>query len=564
MSATAPRTSGTPASDARAGARPETTGSGPRAKAAGSGGQLDHRQVLVVMSGLMLCMLLAALLQTSLTPALPTIAGDLGGLNELSWLVTAYLLTMTVATPLFGRAADLYGRKRLLQLAIVVFVVGSALSAAAPTMELLIGARALQGIGAGGLISLPMAIVGDLVPPRERGRYQGYFGGVFAVASVAGPLLGGFLVEALHWRWIFVVNVPLGIVALLVITRLLRLPVLRRDHQMDYLGAMLLVAGVGALLLVAVWGGQTYPWASPQILGLGAAGLVLSVLFVVHEARTPEPILPLALFRNRTVLVGCTIGLIVGTAMFGAIVYLPVYLQLVKDTSPTVSGLMLLPLMVGFLATSIWSGRAISRWGRYKVFPVVGTLLVAVGMGLLSGLRSDTSLVEAGLRMAVVGVGLGLVMQVIVIAVQNSVPRSELGVATSSSMFFRTLGGTFGTALFGAILTGRLTSELTRTLPAGAELDPTSITGSPQAVRALPDPVRMAVVEGFVAGVQTVFLVAAVVAALAFVLSWLLPEHQLSSTMEADEDKPGELRGPEDAAAGAPGTAAAAAAATRH
>lgn len=489
---------------------------------------MSHRQILVVLGGLMLGMLLAALDQTIVGTALPTIVGELGGLDHYSWVVTAYLLTSTASTPLYGKISDLYGRKQVFQFAIVVFVVGSALAGASQTMWQLVGTRALQGLGAGGLMALALAIVGDVIPPRERGRYQGYFGAVFAVSSVAGPLLGGFFVDHLSWRWVFYINLPLGILALAVTSVALRFPFQRHEHRVDYTGAALLVAAVSALLLVTV-NGQSWGWSSGSVLGLGAFGLVALALFAWWEARTGEPIMPPRLFRNRVFTVSGAASFIVGLAMFGAIIYLPIYLQVVDGVSPTVSGLRLLPLMVGILGASIISGRMISRMGRYKVFPVVGTAVMTVGMWLLSYLDRGTSAWLASLFMLVLGVGLGLVMQVFVLAVQNAVDRRDMGAATSASTFFRSMGGAFGTAVFGAILNDRVQAYLAQRLPAGGSGGPRggSLLGSPAQIAQLPAPIREAVVDSFVRGLHVVFLAAIPFTVVAFALTLFLPEIRL-------------------------------------
>ena len=488
-----------------------------------------HRQIMVILSGLMTGMLLAALDQTIVSTALPTIVGDLGGLQHLSWVVTAYLLASTASTPLYGKISDLYGRKPVFRFAIVVFLIGSALAGLSTQMWELIGARAIQGLGAGGLMALAFAIIGDVIPPRERGRYQGYFGAVFAVSSVAGPLLGGFFVEHLSWHWIFFINIPLGIVALVVTDRALHgLRHVRREHSIDYLGAGLLVAGVSTLLLGLVNGGDA-GWASAQTIGLLGGGLLLSAAFLLWEARAAEPILPLRLFRNRIFSVSSGIGFAIGFAMFGAIVFLPVYLQIVRGVSPTQSGLELLPLMAGLFTASVISGRRITTTGRYKRFPIAGTAITAVGLALLSTLGSDTPYWRTALFMLTLGVGIGLVMQVIVLAMQNSVDPRDMGVATSSATFFRSLGGTFGTALFGTILTNRLASELAQRLPAAAlhGVNTSQLTGSPQVIAALPAAVREPVISSFVAALSTVFESAVPVVLLAFALTWFLQEIKL-------------------------------------
>jgi EmrB/QacA subfamily drug resistance transporter len=530
----AARPGAAPTDEASPGAPPPSAPPGGRGATAAPAA-MSAREVRVTMGVLMTGMLLAALLQTSLSTALPTIAGELGGIAQLPWLVTAYLLTMAASTPLFGKASDLYGRKPLLLGAVGVFVTGSLVAGAAGDIWVLVAARALQGVGAGGLMSLPLAIVGDLVPPRQRGRYQGYFGAVFGVASIVGPALAGFFVDALSWRWIFYVNVPLGVLTFLVVARVLRLPVRRREHRLDYLGAALLVASVTVLLLVLVWGGRQYAWHSPVLLGMAGAGLVLVAAFVACEARAAEPILPLRLLRNRVFAVGNAVGFLVGVAMFGTIVYLPVYLQVVQGLSPTASGMMLLTLMGGYLGTMVGSGRLITRRGRYKVFPVTGTALLALGMGLLSRVGEDTSLVAVGVAAAVVGSGLGCVTQVLVLAIQNAVDPRDLGIATSSASFFRTMGGTLGTALFGAVLTGRLHALLPRLLPHDADVDATRVTGSPATILALPDAVREAVVEAFTRAVHGVFLAALPVALLALVLALRLRELPLRDTHEPAE-----------------------------
>ncbi len=503
--------------------------------------ELSHREILSVFAGLMTAMLLAALDQTIVATALPTIVGELGGLEQLSWVVTAYLLTSTVSVPLYGKVSDLVGRKRLFQVAIVVFVIGSLASGAAQTMGQLIASRAVQGAGAGGLLAMTQTIVGDIVSPRQRGRYMGYIGAVFGVASIAGPLLGGYFVDNLTWRWAFYINVPLGVVAMFVTNRNLKLHFVRRRRPIDFLGAALLAAGMTALLLVTVLGGETYPWASPVIAGLALATAAALAAFVLVERRVPEPILPPELFSNPIFTVAVLLSFIVGVAMFGAIIYLPLFLQVVVGVSATSSGLLLLPLIGGLLLASIVSGRLITRWGRYRVFPIVGTALIAAGLGLLSTMGTDTTQVEASVFMGVVGLGIGNVMQVLVLAVQNAVPVRYLGTATSAAQFFRSIGGTVGVAVFGALVTARVTASLAANpqlqLPPGA--DPQRLLAQPAVIAQLPAAAQ-AVLRGSLAdAITTVFGWAVPVALVAFGLAWLLREVPLRTSNRDAGTAPG-------------------------
>ncbi|MFD4022544.1 MFS transporter [Streptomyces sp. NPDC058576] len=489
---------------------------------------ISPRKVRMVFLGLMLTLLLAALDQMIVATALPRIVGELRGLEKMSWAVTAYLLASTIVLPLYGKLGDLFGRKGVFQFAIVVFIIGSALAGWSRTMDELIAFRAIQGVGGGGLMIGVQAIIADIVPARERGRYMGLIGAVFGLASVAGPLLGGFFTDHASWRWCFYINVPFGLVTLAVIAVVLKLPRPAVRPRLDVLGAVLLAVASTCLVLVTSWGGTEYAWGSRTILGLAAGAVVTTALFVVAEHRAAEPIIPLRLFRDSVFNVTGLVGAVVGIALFGAASYLPTYLQMVDGVSATESGLLMLPMMMGIVGGSIASGQLITRTGRYRIYPIVGSAVSVVGMGLLSLLEADTSALAYSFYQAVLGLGIGLVMSVLVLAVQNSVRPSDLGTATSANNYFRQIGGSVGAAIFGTLFAGRLSDALGVRLPTGAELPaPESIT--PEIVHAMEPALRDAYIQAYVDAMPRIFLYLVPVLVLGLILAFFLKEKPLVS-----------------------------------
>lgn len=498
--------------------------------------QPSRRTITLIFSALMLGVMLASLDQTIVATTLPTISGELGGFNHLSWVVTAYLLAVTVSTPLYGKLGDQYGRKPLFLVAIAIFLAGSMLAGTAQDMTQLIAFRAFQGIGGGGLMVGAQAIIADVVSPRERGRYQGYIGAVFGLTSVAGPLVGGFFVDTLSWRWVFYINLPLCLLALFVTATVLRLPTNRVPHKIDFWGSGLLAAGVSAVVLLTTWGGTTYPWASPEIIGLGVSGTVLLVAFVLVERCAAEPVLPLRLFRNRIVAVITVIEFIVGFVLFGSVTFLPLFLQVVNGVSPTASGLQLLPMTAGVLTTSILSGQLVSRYGRYKIFPIVGTALMTVALFLLSTMGPQTSTLASSSYMLLLGLGLGLVIQVLVIAVQNVVDQGDLGAATSAGTFFASIGGSVGVAIFGAVFNNALLGNLAALAPADTATGGVPVEvlqADPSQLAQLPEPLRTGYIQAFADALDIVFLYGAPLAVVAFALTWFLREVPLGTTVGA-------------------------------
>lgn len=498
----------------------------------------SHREILVVMSGLMVAMLLAMLDNTIIAPALPTIVGELGGLEHLAWVNTAYILGTAVSTPLWGKFGDLFPRKPVFMISIVIFVIGSALSGMAQSMDQLIAFRLLQGIGAGGLIVGVMSVLAVLIPMRDRGRYMGYFMAIMPVSMIGGPLAGGAITDHASWRWAFYINVPLGILALVVVASTMHLSAQpTKEVRIDWTGAGLMTVWITALVLITTWGGTEYGWASPEILGLGALALITFIAFLAVQLKVREPIMPLGVFRNLNFTLAAGVSLVLGFVLFGGITFLPQYQQYVQGASATNSGLLLLPMMCGVVLTSIGSGQLVSRTGHYKVYPIVGTTLVVIGLGLLATVGVDTGKTLTGVYMFVLGTGMGMLFQTTMLIAQNSVEMKDIGSATAAIMFLRSIGGAVGVSMLGALYAHRISDSLTGSLGAsnplgaGAEL-------SPAVVRTLPSEVSDALQVGIVNGIEAVFWVSAIIAIPAIICAIFIKQVPLRGGTSAPKPEP--------------------------
>ena len=511
-------------------------GDGVAAAAAAGGGQfLAPREVMIVLPGLLLAILLAMLDNLIVSTALPRIVGDLGGVAHLSWVVTAYILASTIITPFYGKLGDMYGRKKFFVAAIIIFLAGSALSGLSTSMAELIAFRAIQGLGAGGLMVGAMATLGDIVAPRERGRYMSYMMVVMMLATIGGPLLGGFITTSFSWRWIFYINIPVGGAALVYLLATLHMPARKVEHKVDYLGGSLLAVAATTLILLATWGGTQYAWGSVQIIGLALVTAAAGVAFLVTEKRAAEPMLPLHVFRNRNFSVSMVLTFLTGLAMFGAMTFLPLFQQTVQGESPTVSGLMLTPMMIGVTITSIVAGQVTTRTGRYKAFPILGGGIMAAGMYLLSGLGTGTTRLTSALFYVVLGLGMGFLMQMVSLIAQNSVEQKDMGVASSARMFFQQIGGSLGVAAFGALFARQLTESLAAASGPGVHISAGGGQLDPARVNSLPAAVRHDVFYAIAHAVQHVFVWAMPSAVVVFLLAWLIKEVPLRGRAPAAE-----------------------------